>query len=144
MEKIIENLYQNYGKTKDEELCTILKNITLLQFNKKQEGNGYYSVKKEIIEEKLLKKPRGYSFNFDLEPDTTNKIDLSGYKSEKIFFLIKSTSCFHVKADFGEVIDQMSEEQKQKVKFLCVDLDYHEAIPNTEGEHFIGRAYLFS
>jgi hypothetical protein len=129
----LTKVLKNYGKTSMEELQNLSKKIGILQV-KKSAVNQYYEINM-IAKEKLMNAPRSVSFNFDLDPDL---------KNEEIYFLIKSTSRFFIKADFGEVVDQMTQKQKRSIQYLCVDLDYHQQVNESNGEYFIGRAWIFS
>lgn len=125
-----------------EELQTLSKKIGILQV-KKSAVNQYYEINM-IAKEKLMNAPRSVSFNFDLDPDLEKEINVNHLKNEEIYFLIKSTSRFFIKADFGEVVDQMTKKQKKSIQYLCVDLDYHQQVNEANGEYFIGRAWMFS
>ena len=138
-------LYVNYKKTSDQTIQRYLNNIKLLVKGHKGEGSvfGYYYMADESVE-KIKAGPRSTSLNFDAtEFGELVKEDLKELKT--ITFLVKSSSRFFLKADIGEVFDQIDHHDlwSNKIKAIYVKLGNYEVIPGSQGEHFIMEAVLF-
>jgi len=130
-------LYKNYGKTPDKEIASIAKRIELVESK-----NGVYTAYNRNTLKKIIKNPRGHSVNFDLngEPNAKNMDHLTPFKT--LQFLVKSSSRFFLKADLGEIVDQMTNEDKKSVKALRFVEGSNSVINGSEGEHFVMEVEL--
>lgn len=130
----ITSLYYNYKKTSDEKLRDYLTRYKIVVQKKK----GLFALNEESIA-KLSDRLRGISLNFDAtETENTPIEGLTEWKTVK--YLVKSTSSFFVKADIGEIFDQIHWEDlfyKTTFKAILFDPTNHETVPDTQGEHFI-------
>lgn len=134
----IAQLYYRYEKRSNEELKNFLGPIILLEKNE----DKFYALTIKS-KEKILKSPRGYAINWgDLSKEENPIENYTIYKT--ITFLVKSSSRFCLKADIGEVVDQLEFDDFHcsEIKGICVNKDY-KALEGTEGEHFLMTATLF-
>lgn len=141
-EMTISGLYYGYKKTSDEDISKHLRQIKIVVLQNKGIGTvqGYYPLSKESME-KILEKPRNISLSFDATETEDTLIDnLKEYKTIK--YLVKSTSRFFLKPDIGEIIDQISYRDLDKIKAIQYLSDAYETLPDTDGEHFIMEAKL--
>jgi hypothetical protein len=142
--KEVVKMYINYDKTSKDEIQKHLRRIKLLLKRHNGPGTkyGYYFLGENAVV-KLMNDPRGNSLNFD----ATEVGDYAGEdwkEIKKIIFLVKSSSRFFLKADIGEVFDQMDWRDIDKVDAIYVNLNAHETLPESQGEHFIMEATLLA
>lgn len=139
-EQSITGLYYRYKKTSDENLRDYLTRYKIIVEKKK----GYFALNEESIA-KISDRLRGISLNFDATETEKEPIEgLVEWKTVK--FLVKSTSRFFVKADIGEIFDQIHWEDlfyKNTFKAILFDPTNHVTVPDTEGEHFVMSVKLF-
>lgn len=133
----LKTLYKNYGKTSDKEITSIAKRIELVETK-----NGVYTAYNRNTLKKIAKDPRGYSVNFDLDgkPNAKNMDSLTPFKT--LQFLVKSSSRFFLKADLGEIVDQMSTEDKESVRALRFVEGSDAVVDGSDGEHFVMKVEL--
>jgi len=127
------SLYKNYGKTSDSEIIELLNRIILLHKTHKGVGTiyGYYRLSEEKMG-RIISKPRkmylyevnGSLHNFDEKNDVGDLVaELEEYKI--IYFIAKYSFCSWPREDhgvnIGEIIDQMSEEDKKITKAIYAD-----------------------
>lgn len=127
------NFYKKYKSRTDDEIRSYLDRIKLVY----KTPGGFVEFGNEIIN-KIKAKPRNVSQNFS-EEEHGNEIDLIEFKTIK--FLVKSSSRFFLKADIGEVFDQMSDDDIAETDAILTNDCYLGPI-DTEGEHFIMKATL--
>lgn len=135
----IAQAYYRYKQRKNDELKSFASQMVWL---KKKDGKHYSFNEKS--KEKLVKELRGYSINFGSLKTEENPVEnLVEYKT--ITFLVQSSSRFFLKADIGEVIDQLdfNDFHCPEFKAICVNDDDYELLDGTEGEHFLMTATLF-
>lgn len=135
----IAQLYYRYEKRSNEELKNFLGPIILLEKN----GDKFYALTIKS-KEKILKSPRGYAINWgDLAKEENPIENYTIYKT--VTFLVKSSSRFCLKADIGEVVDQLSFDDfhVSGIKGICVNKDEYKLLEGTQGEHFLMTATLF-
>jgi hypothetical protein len=139
---MLPKLYYNYGRETDKEIRDVLKTIKIVKKEHKGIGSvfGYYPLNKESIL-KISRKPRKISMTFDAT-ETENKPLNGVVEGETIHYLVKSTSRFFLKPDFGEICDQIGLDlYNSELVAICINEGY-ETIPNTDGEHHIMTATL--
>lgn len=140
----ITKLYYNYKRTSDQEIAEYLDKVTLVKKKHKGVGStyGYYKLKDKWING-IKDKPRSVSVNFS-DDNVSNKLVKDVEVVETVYYLVKSSSRFFLKADVGEIFDAIGYMKMLHPKFTAieVDCDYHELLPNTEGEHFLMRVNL--
>lgn len=138
----LNDLYYRYGKVTDDVIREHLSRIKLVELDHKGPGTiyGYYPLAKGFIN-KLMTKPRNLSWNMTDGRETESKAlkNLKAFKS--VIYLVKSTSRFILKADLGEIFDQIDEQDLSETKGICL-LNDNKVIENTEGEHFLMSAIL--
>lgn len=138
MEQSITGLYYRYNKTSDENIRDYLTRYKIVILKGVGPSYGYYALNDESIG-KLSSRLRGISLNFDATETEKEPIEgLTEWKTVK--YLVKSTSRFFVKADIGEIFDQIHWEDlfyKNTFKAILFDPTNHETVPDTQGEHFI-------
>jgi hypothetical protein len=96
----------------------------------------------DLLDE-VKKYPRNVALNF--EPDRYSKIPADDLTSIKcINFLVQSSSRFFLKADVGEIIDQMdtNDQYDNRIKGIAIDTEFHSELSGTAGEHFLMIAHL--
>lgn len=143
-EMSISGLYYRYKKTSDDDIRKHLSNIKIVVLQNKGVGTvqGYYPLSKASMD-KILEKPRNISLSFDTTETEDNCIEnLKEYKT--IRYLVKSTSCFFLKPDVGEIFDQihyrdLMDSKIKAIQYLSSPLDM---LDDTDGEHFILEAKL--
>lgn len=135
----MEKLYENYGRTTDEEIRELLKRIILVCLTSRGVGSkyGYYAFAEEGMA-KILEKPRNVSHTWDPKPGEYVKERLREFK--RLPFLVKSSSRFFLKPDIGEVFDAMDDDDKKRTKAICTLTD--SVCVNGEGDYFICIAVL--
>lgn len=139
-EQSITSLYYNYKKTSDEKLRDYLTRykIVVLKDNGIGSVYGYYPLNEESIGQ-ISSRLRGISLNFDATETEDSPIEgLTEWKTVK--YLVKSTSHMFVKADIGEIFDQIHWEDlfyNTTFKAILFDPTNHTTVPDTNGEHFI-------
>src|ERR1044072_3081210 len=135
----ITEMYANYGKTTDEQIRLYLTHIKLVKKDHKVINTifGYYPISDEYFQ-KIYCNPRDVSYHWDENP-TQDKpfIGLKPFKD--IFFICKSSSRFFLRADIGEVFDQIEPGflEENEIKAIDVTLSDYREIDDTEGEHFL-------
>jgi len=135
----IAQLYYRYKQRKDDELKKFASRIVWL----KKKDDKYYAFDEKSKKE-LVSKLRSFSINFgDLKTEEAPVENLVEYKT--ITFLVQSSSRFFLKADIGEVIDQLDFDDFHcpSFKAICVNGDEYKGLDGTEGEHFLMTATLF-
>jgi hypothetical protein len=136
-------LYYNYGKRTDNEIREVLKDTKLVTMTNKGSGTiqGYYEVIGGDNYKKMIKSPREIAINLGiLDGPKLSKEPVNLVIFDRIPFLVKSSSRFVYKPDIGEVIDQIDWITLRTInKIYAIDLDTmsYEALPNTDGEHFV-------
>ncbi len=136
------NLYKSYGRLTVNEIRDRLKVIKLVLLDHKGPGTiyGYYPIVQKFIDNLALK-PRIISWNMTAGCDTENS-HIEGLEEFKtITYLVKSSSRFILKADVGEIFDQIDDHDLSEIKAICLVNDY-QVIDNTEGEDFLMNAIL--
>jgi hypothetical protein len=142
----IPRLYYRYKKTGDDELREILSRIQIVHLTHKGPGTivGYYPLSDECVAS-IKEKLRTVSLTFD---NSTTKdepiLDLKPYK--EFVYLVKSSSRFFLKPDFGELIDALEYDDQHNSKVVAIHFsadDYY-TLPGTDGEHFIMKAVLLT
>lgn len=113
-------LTENYGKTSDEKIRDLMKRITPVL--KDKEGN-LYRLDKET-EEKIIEKPRAFSFTFENKFGTKIKEKLQPFVQINVW--IDSTSPWTLQPDVGEVFDQMTEDELAQTKAFWLDIRVNE------------------
>lgn len=133
----IAKLYYRYQTHSDEQIAYYLDKVT---FVKKKKGK-YRKLKKKWIEG-IKHKPRKMSINFASDNISKNKV-VGLEVVDTIYYLVKSSSRFFLKADVGEIFDAMGYDfQWPEFDYIEVDCDYYETLPNTDGEHHLMRVNL--
>lgn len=140
---IIE-LYDNYGKTSDNEIREHLSNIYIVLETNKGIGtiHGYYPLSNDVMS-KIINRPRQASLSFDnIETSDKPLLNLKIYKTIK--YLVKSQSRFFIRPDIGEIFDQIDTDDliEGKIQAIVFDNQNNNSISGTEGEHFILEAKL--
>lgn len=141
----VSGLYYKYKQSSDDEIKRLLDKVLIVKPEEKSDGKflGYYPLKKKCIQ-KIKEKPRNVSLTFDAA-ETVNK-PVTGLKPYmKIAYLVKSSSRFFLKPDFGEIVDQMpfDEMYMDRLKAIAIEPNY-ETLPDTDGEHFLMCATLLT
>lgn len=141
----INELYNNYGKTSDDEIREHLSNIYIVLETNKGIGtlHGYYPLSNDVMS-KIIERPRQSSLSFDnLKTSDKPLLNLKEYKTIK--YLVKSSSRFFLKPDIGEIFDQIEPDDLIEGKIQCIvfypNSDY-DVVPDTDGEDFILEAKL--
>lgn len=141
IEKSISGLYYDYKKVSDDKIRGILNNV-LIVYRKIHKGEeGFYKIEDESFL-KIYDTPRTVSVNFDVQ--TSKKVEgLAPYL--KFNYLVKSSSRFFLKADIGEILDQIPyyELHNSKLKAIVIE-EGNTLLPDTSGEHFIMWATLLT
>lgn len=132
----MNRLYYNYKRTTDEDIKELLTGIKIVQ----QHEGTYFELSEKSMD-KVKARPRNCSLNFDAYNIDFNK-KFKGESYGVLIFLVKSTSRFFLKADIGEIFDQMSREDKMACKAIVFDPGRYINIDNTDGEHFLMEAIL--
>ena len=130
-------LYEKYNSKDLEQIRHYLKTIKIVE----RINNNYYSISGDHMR-KISEKPRNISFTFD-SPHTINNEELKLSIIKTIPFLVKSSSRFFLKADIGEVFDQIDENDINKISAIYVDSENYQVI-NSEGDHFLMEAVLLT
>jgi len=135
----VTKMYENYGKTSDEKIREFLSKIKLVRKGHKSINSvfGYYQISEATLQ-KILSNPRGTAYNMD--ENETQDTPLSNLKPfQSIPFLCKSSSRFFLKADMGEVLDQIDPVliEQNKIKGIDISLGSYQQIDGTDGEHFL-------
>lgn len=135
----ITKMYENYGKVSDEKIREYLTKIKLVRKGHKGVNSvfGYYEISNETLQ-RILNKPRGFGYNMD--ENNTQETLLSNLKPFKtIPFICKSSSRFILKADIGEVFDQIDEKflEENRIRGIDLTVGSYQGIADTEGEHFL-------
>jgi len=135
MIKMYKKLYDNYMSVSDDDIRNHLKRIQIFK-----KVNGSFFKINDTTLEKVLENPRNISLTYDAdnikETETKNLINV-----KKIKYLCKSTSRFFLKADIGEVFDQINPSELENIIGICINNLYEGPI-NDEGDHFIMNAWL--
>lgn len=138
----LDFLYNNYGKTSDEEIADLLSRIAPVIETHKGPGTvfGLYEISAEQMEE-VKASPRSLSF---ASTSHLGKLrdDLNPFL--RISVLVKSPSLFALLPDIGEVFDQMTDEEKTKARAVKIDMDNITLIQGTDGQHFVLDCTLYS
>lgn len=132
----IDILYGRYKSKSLEQIRNYLKTIKIVE----KENDKYYSISDEDMN-KISDKPRNISFTFDSHTLDYTELNLTIFKI--IPFLVKSSSRFFLKADIGEVFDQIDEKDINKTSAIYVDSENYKIV-NSEGDHFLMEAVLFT
>jgi hypothetical protein len=140
----ITEMNANYGKTTDEQIRLYLTKIKLVKKEHKGINSvyGYYPISDEFFE-KIYCNPRKVSYNLDESPTQDTPVsNLVPFKS--IPFICRSSSRFFLKADIGEVFDQIKPGflEENKIKAIDISLSSYQGIDNTQGEHFLMSVVL--
>lgn len=140
----IPRLYYRYKRTEDAELREILERIEIVHLTHKGPGTivGYYPLADECMNS-IKEKLRTVSLTFDNHK--TKDEPILGLKPYKEFaYLVKSSSRFFLKPDFGEIIDAMEYDDRHNSRISAIQFiaDDHYTLPGTDGEHFIMKAVL--
>lgn len=136
----IAQLYYRYKQRTDKEAKQFLEGIMLLQ----GKNGKFYSLNTKSKKD-ILNNIRTLSINFSSELKTNVLPQKKLVEYKKITFLVKSSSRFFLKADIGEVIDQLDFDDFHcpEFKAICVNGDEYELLEGTEGEHFLMTATLY-
>ena len=140
----VAGLYYRYKKVSDQDIREHLDRTKIVHRKVISGIEGLYPLTDKMID--LIKKnPRGKSLTFDATIlDATPILGLTFYK--EINYLVKSSSRFFLKPDIGEIFDQigfgdlMCKGTIKAIEFI----NECDTIPETEDEHFIMKANLFS
>jgi hypothetical protein len=140
----VTKMYENYGKTSDENIREFLSKIKLVRKGHKGINSvfGYYQISEATLQ-KILGNPRGVAYNMDeIETQDTPLSNLKSFIS--IPFICKSSSRFFLKADIGEVFDQIETVliEQNKIKAIDISLGSYQEIDGTDGEHFLMSVIL--
>jgi hypothetical protein len=140
----IPRLYYRYKRTEDNDLRELLERISIVHLTHKGPGTivGYYPLADECMNS-IKEKLRTVSLTFD-NSETKNE-PITGLKPYKEFaYLVKSSSRFFLKPDFGEMIDAMEFEDRIDTRIVAIQFsaDEYYTLPGTDGEHFIMKAVL--
>jgi len=129
-------MYENYGKVSDEKIRELLTRIKLVRKTHKGIGSvfGYYQISEALLKD-MVDRPRNVPFNMDdREMQDSLVTNLKPFK--QVPFICKSTSRFFLKADIGEVFDQIDPTHLDKIKGIDINLSSPQTI-NDEGDHFL-------
>jgi hypothetical protein len=141
-------LYYNYKDTSDDDIRKKLEKVKFLCLHN---GKLYSFTDRQM--QRLVEKPRGVALSFEGVKDDEDVNDPSKMHEvtglvewKRITFLVKSSSRFFLKPDVGEVIDQVYFHDWYDSKFaaLAIDQDDYKLLPDTEGEHFLMTAILYT
>jgi hypothetical protein len=140
----VSGLYYRYKKTSDDEIRKYLNNIMLVKVGNKgiDTVHGYYRMSDESLA-KIIEKPRNVSLTFDANATGPECVkNLKPWK--EITYLVKSSSRFFLKPDVGEIFDAIPYHDllSDRIKAICINLDDHELLPDTDGEHFLMSVFL--
>lgn len=142
-EYTVSGLYYRYGKISDDEIREYLKTIKIVGLGDNGIGtvHGYYEISDRLME-RVLKKPREFSYQFEMELSNRLVNGLVPYK--RIVFLVKSTSSFFLRPDIGEVFDAINHHDLygNQIKAIWMEKGYVK-LPGTDGEHFLMFATIF-
>jgi hypothetical protein len=135
----ITKMNANYGKTSDEQIRLYLTKIKLVRKDHKRMNTifGFYPISDETFQ-KIYCNPRGTAYNMDENPTQDTPVsNLKPFKS--VSFICKSSSRFILKADIGEIFDQIEPNflEENQIKGIDISLNSYEGIDNTQGEHFL-------
>lgn len=131
--EVLKELYDNYGRTTDDEINQYLSKIQLF----KKVNTKYFPYTDSFIK-KIKEKPRKSTF-FDSEIQKKNFEGLDEWK--RVIYLVKSSSRFFLKADIGEIFDQIDRADIPKIKGMAY-LDDNLTLDGTDGEHFLMSVVL--
>lgn len=141
----LSGLYYRYKKRDDDEIRKILDKVLIVVPETKKDGKflGYFPLNKKSVD-KIREKPRNVSLTFDAAGTASKPVrGLVPYM--EIAYLVKSSSRFFLKPDFGEIVDQIPyhELYNDKLKAIAFNEDC-ETLADTEGEHHIMTATLLT
>lgn len=140
----ITELYNNYGKTSDDEIREHLSNIYIVIETNKGVGtmHGYYPLSNDVMS-KIIDRPRQASLSFDnIKTSDKPLLNLKEYKTIK--YLVKSSSRIFIKPDIGEIFDQIEPDDiiEGKIQAIVFNNEDYNMISGTQGVHFILEAKL--
>jgi hypothetical protein len=145
-------LYANYGRTSDQEIRDLLtRQIKLVELSSRFEQplpegasiiGGWYALSKKTLT-RVVSGPRtfSYAFEFGQAGDYIDCKELKAFKA--LPFLVKSSSHMLLKPDIGEVIDQMSEEDKAVTTAIFINRSNHFCLNTPNYDEFIVEATLY-
>lgn len=129
-------LYRRYNSKSLEQIRRYLKTIKIVEIK-----NGNYFAISDDDMTKISEKPRNVAFTFEKHDTVDVELKLTIFKT--IPFLVKSSSRFFLKADIGEVFDQIDENDINQISAIYVDSDNYQVV-NSEGDHFLMKAVLLT
>lgn len=141
----VSGLYYRYGRTEDAQLKEWLGKIQVCHL---LPAPGRPLLPYPLVKQKLIRsKPRNVSITFDAVDVVPEPLEFS-QTGDTFAFLVKSTSRFFLKPDIGEVIDQLTYDQRMQVQHgmvagIGIDISDYMVLPETDGEHFIMWATIF-
>jgi hypothetical protein len=139
-------LYYNYKDTSDDDIRKKLEKVKFLYLD----GDKLYPYTDHQMK-RLMEKPRNVALSFEgIKDENDERVkteEVTGLVEwKRITFLVKSSSRFFLKPDVGEVIDQIYFDNWYDSKFVAMAIDQseHVLLPDTQGEHFLMTAILYT